>query len=282
MKYRKCTSNERVWCTTKLAKLSFNHSISIHSWRFSIFNKNRPAVIGFVLLWSTTTVPNITFQLSKTKVKKWFPCRVYYSLGFSQEPNTLLVPGIRVMSSAESRKYYKHSAQNHISYGITYLVRYSSSCIPAGTAVHNQQDRRRASDGGRATEGEICMYTANTAAALPAVIDYIHILRTAWCVSVLVLLCTTNTSGGGRAKVGERRRASDIYVCTQQYSSICSSIYIFSVYPYAVYDQHERGRASEGGRATEGERYVCTQQYSSTRSSIFIFSVYRLDIYTYI
>ena len=150
MKYRKCTSNERVWCTTKLAKLSFNHSISIHSWRFSIFNKNRPAVIGFVLLWSTTTVPNITFQLSKTKVKKWFPCRVYYSLGFSQEPNTLLVPGIRVMSSAESRKYYKHSAQNHISYGITYLVRYSSSCIPAGTAVHNQQDRRRASDGGRA------------------------------------------------------------------------------------------------------------------------------------
>ena len=30
-----------VWCTTQLAKLSFNHSHGrIHSWRFSTFNKN--------------------------------------------------------------------------------------------------------------------------------------------------------------------------------------------------------------------------------------------------
>ena len=206
MKYRISTPNERVWCMTQLAKSSFNHSIGrIPSWRFLFSYKKRPAVIGFLLLWSTTTVPNVTFQLSKTKVQKWFRAE-YIFPRVLQEPNTLFVPGIRVISSAESRKYYKHSAQNHISYGITYLVRYSSSCIPAGTAVHNQQDRRRASDGGRATEGDICMYTANTAAALPAVIDYIHIFRTAWCISILVLqqLCTTNTGGGGRAKVGER------------------------------------------------------------------------------
>ena len=40
MKYRISTSNERVWCTTQLAKLSFNDSIGrTHSWRFSIFYK---------------------------------------------------------------------------------------------------------------------------------------------------------------------------------------------------------------------------------------------------
>ena len=38
MKYRISTSNERVWYTTQLAKLSFNHSIGrTHSWRFSTF-----------------------------------------------------------------------------------------------------------------------------------------------------------------------------------------------------------------------------------------------------
>ena len=34
------TSNERVWCTTQLAKFSFNHSNGrTHSWRFSTFYK---------------------------------------------------------------------------------------------------------------------------------------------------------------------------------------------------------------------------------------------------
>ena len=42
-------------------------------------------IVIFVLLWSTT-VPNVAFQLSKTKVQKWFPCRVSYSLGFSNNP----------------------------------------------------------------------------------------------------------------------------------------------------------------------------------------------------
>ena len=42
MKYRISTSNERVWYTTQLAKLSFNHSIGrTHSWCFSIFCKNK-------------------------------------------------------------------------------------------------------------------------------------------------------------------------------------------------------------------------------------------------
>ena len=37
--------SKRVWCTTQLAKLSFNHSNGrTHSWRFSTFYKNR---IGF-------------------------------------------------------------------------------------------------------------------------------------------------------------------------------------------------------------------------------------------
>ena len=40
MKYRLSTSNERVWCTTQFAKLSFNHSIGrTHSWRSSTFYK---------------------------------------------------------------------------------------------------------------------------------------------------------------------------------------------------------------------------------------------------
>ena len=40
MKHRISSSNERVWCTTQLAKSSFNHSICrTHSWRFSIFYK---------------------------------------------------------------------------------------------------------------------------------------------------------------------------------------------------------------------------------------------------
>ena len=35
MKYRRSTPNERVWCITQLAKLSFNHSIGrTHSWRW--------------------------------------------------------------------------------------------------------------------------------------------------------------------------------------------------------------------------------------------------------
>ena len=42
-------------------------------------------MISFVLLWSTT-LPTCVFQLSKTKVQKWFPWRLNYSLGFSKSP----------------------------------------------------------------------------------------------------------------------------------------------------------------------------------------------------
>ena len=43
MEHRISTPNERVWCTTQLAKLGFNNSIGrTHSWRFSIFYKKVP------------------------------------------------------------------------------------------------------------------------------------------------------------------------------------------------------------------------------------------------
>ena len=49
MKYRISTPNERVWCTTQLAKLSFNHPIGrTHSWRFSFFHRIR--------LWNVANV----------------------------------------------------------------------------------------------------------------------------------------------------------------------------------------------------------------------------------
>ena len=42
MKYRRNTSNEHVWCTTPLAKLSLNHSNGrTHSWRFSTWKKKQ-------------------------------------------------------------------------------------------------------------------------------------------------------------------------------------------------------------------------------------------------
>ena len=77
-----------------------------------------------------------------------------------QELNALLIPGIRDVFSAESRKYFKHTQHTkHVSYGNSFPVRYISS-------------------------------------------------------DLLVLLCTSNKTGGGRATGGERRRASD--VCTRQ------------------------------------------------------------------
>ena len=41
------TPNERVWCTTQLAKLSFNHAIDrTHSWRFSFFLLRRTQFVS--------------------------------------------------------------------------------------------------------------------------------------------------------------------------------------------------------------------------------------------
>ena len=88
----------------------------------------------------------------------------------------LCASGIRIIFSAESRKYYKHTQHPEPHKLRHYLPATLQQFVPAGTAVHNQQDRRWASYGGRPTEGERCMYTANTAAALPAVIEYIYII----------------------------------------------------------------------------------------------------------
>ena len=86
--------------------------------------------------------------------------------------------------------------------------------LPLGIA-YNQQDRRRASDRGRATRGKRCMDTTNT--PVPAVVNPdtpLHTFRYTGYIPVLVLLlCTTNTSGGGRAMEGERC----MYTAIQQY-----------------------------------------------------------------
>ena len=70
--------------------------------------------------------------------------------------------------------------------------------LPLGIA-YNQQDRRRASDRGRATRGKRCMDTTNT--PVPAVVYQVHILRYTGYVNV--------SSGTAVYNQHERRRASD-------------------------------------------------------------------------
>ena len=56
MKHRKSTPNERVWCTTQLAKFCFSHSIGrTHSWRFQFFKARRscPGSVGSPVPFST-------------------------------------------------------------------------------------------------------------------------------------------------------------------------------------------------------------------------------------
>ena len=108
--------------------------------------------------------------------------------------------------------------------------------IPAGTAVHNQQDRRRASDGGRAMYVQKQIHSSSSSTCSSSV-------RSRWrrytYFSNYMMYINSGTavynrqerwwaSEGGRATEGER------YVCTQQYISTCSSIYIFSVLVSAV------------------------------------------------
>ena len=65
---------------------------------------------------------------------KYFPTR------FLQEPNTLLVPGIRVISSSESRKCYKHKQHTQPAKLRHHVSGTLQQFVPAGTAVLNQQD----------------------------------------------------------------------------------------------------------------------------------------------
>ena len=115
------------------------------------------------------------FPTLKNQGAKMIPVQSILFPRVLQEPNTLLVPGVRVISPAESRKYYKHTQHTKPQKLRHYLPGTLQQFVPADTAVHNQQDRRRASDGGRATEGERYMYTANT--PVPAVAYHVHIVR---------------------------------------------------------------------------------------------------------
>ena len=72
------TLNERVWCITQLAKLSFNHSIGrTHSWRFSIFTKNRKTFkVDGPMLDGSPVLPQISkLQIpSKTSPRRFLMC----------------------------------------------------------------------------------------------------------------------------------------------------------------------------------------------------------------
>ena len=58
MKYRRSAPNERVWCTTQLAKFCCSHSIGrTHSWRFQFFQ-------------STSFLPWVS----------WFTCALFHSI----------------------------------------------------------------------------------------------------------------------------------------------------------------------------------------------------------
>ena len=113
--------------------------------------KKRPWVIGFVLLWRTT-VPNVAFQLSKTKQgAKMIPVqRKIFPRG---SPRAQYIVGTRytchIFSGEQDVQHTQHTEPAKLRHYL-YLLDTLQQFVPAGTAVHNQQDRRRVSDGGRA------------------------------------------------------------------------------------------------------------------------------------
>ena len=94
-------------------------------------------------------MPNATFQLSKTEVQKLFPCSVYYSLGFSKSPmHCWYQVYVSYLQRRAESTTNTRSTQNHVSYGITCLVRYSSSYLLVLLCTTNK------TGGGRTTAGE--------------------------------------------------------------------------------------------------------------------------------
>ena len=165
-------------------------------------------------------MPNVAFQLSKTKVQKWFPCRLNYSIGFSKSPiHCWYQVYVSYLQRRTESTTNTHSTQNQLSCRITYPV-HLHRFVPAGTAVHNQQDRRRASDGGRAMH----LHGKDISSACTS--SRLYMFFELHDVNYGTAECNQHerwrASEGGRVTEGER------YVCTQQYSCTCSSIYNFS------------------------------------------------------
>ena len=100
-----------------------------------------------------------------------------------------------------------------------YLLDTLQQFVPAGTAVHNQQDRRRVSDGGRAIYVNSKYSSSTCSSGLYRYFsNYMMYINFGTAVYNQHERC--RASEGGRATKGER------YVCTtQQYCSTCSSIY---------------------------------------------------------
>ena len=217
-------------------------------------------------LYCCEAQPPCQMSLSNSQKRrcKMIPVQSILFPGVLQEPNILLVPGIRVISSAESRKYHKRKQHTK-----PYKLRHSlpgtlQQFVPAGTAVHIQRDRRRASDGGRAICTQHIQQQHYLQQSTICIFFELHNVYEFW-------YCCVQPA---RAVAGDRRWASDggraiipgMYV--PGYSSISSGIYIFSV--YILYQQSststkflfffsmtrtnfQRRRASDGGQATTYE-----------------------------
>ena len=140
-----------------------------------------------------------------------------------------MVPGIRVISSAESRKYYKPTQHTKPAKLRHYLPGALQQFVPAGAAVYDQQHRRRASDGGRAMYVH-SKYSNSTCSSRIYTYFSNYMMYINSGTAVYNRQERWWASEGGRATEGER------YVCTQQYTSTCSIVFTFFGYMGYIYN----------------------------------------------
>ena len=124
MKYRISTPNERVWCTTQLAKLSFNYSIGrTHTWRFSIFNKINTIPINWLSPKSFVRTIPINRQTPKSVVR---------TIAISRPPYKSRVGAIPIV---------RDSIQNQLSGQLQFIENLRKLVVqtmPTGTNLRNQ------------------------------------------------------------------------------------------------------------------------------------------------